>query len=89
MISNNVHTCIYVCNIVLISCITFQLIGCLYFRGPAKKKSNNVNEMPEGVETIGSSSSQDEGIGEDAPSKFRKRRKILRKTRTKHKSRGM
>ncbi|KAI4467227.1 ubiquitin carboxyl-terminal hydrolase [Holotrichia oblita] len=55
--------------------------------GPTKKKSNNVNEMPEGVETIGSSSSQDEGISEDTPSKFRKRRKILRKTRTKHKTR--
>lgn len=60
----------------------------IFDRGTNKKKNNNVNEMPEGVETIGSSSSQDEGIGEDTPSKFRKRRKILRKTRAKHKARG-
>lgn len=44
--------------------------------------------MPEGVETIGSSSSQDEADTEDSPSKYRKRRKILRKTRTSRKHKG-
>lgn len=40
--------------------------------------------LPDGVENIGSSSSQDEADAEETPSKFRKRRKILRK-RHKHK----
>lgn len=40
--------------------------------------------LPEGVENIGSSSSQDEADTEETPSKFRKRRKVLRK-RHKHK----
>lgn len=44
--------------------------------------------MPEGVETIASSSSQDEADTEDSPSKFRKRRKVLRKTRLKTKHKG-
>ncbi|CAH1127870.1 unnamed protein product [Ceutorhynchus assimilis] len=39
--------------------------------------------MPEGVETIGSSSSQDEADLEGSPSKIRKRRKYLRKARVK------
>lgn len=45
----------------------------------------DLNEtLPEGVENIGSSSSQDEADTEETPSKFRKRRKVLRK-RHKHK----
>ncbi|XP_017767834.1 PREDICTED: ubiquitin carboxyl-terminal hydrolase 34 [Nicrophorus vespilloides] len=47
-----------------------------------KKLLNSSNEMPEGIETIASSSSQDEIEGTDA-SKFRKRRKMLRKNRVK------
>ncbi|XP_071053277.1 ubiquitin carboxyl-terminal hydrolase puf isoform X2 [Onthophagus taurus] len=49
-----------------------------------KKKPNNSGDMPDGVETIGSSSSQEEAMGEES-TKFRKRRKVLRKTRTKSK----
>lgn len=53
-----------------------------------KKMKIIVSEMPEGVETIASSSSQDEADTEDSPLKFRKKRKILRKTRSKNKLRG-
>lgn len=38
--------------------------------------------LPEGIEAIGSSSSQDEAEEEISP-KFRKRRKMLRKSRAK------
>lgn len=47
-----------------------------------------MSTMPEGVEMIASSSSQDEADTEDSPSKFRKRRKILRRTRLKIKHKG-
>lgn len=48
-----------------------------------KKILNKINALPEGVETIASSTSQDEADAEDSPSKLRKRRKLLRKTRVK------
>lgn len=48
-----------------------------------KKILTNMNVLPEGVETIASSTSQDEADAEDSPSKIRKRRKLLRKSRTK------
>lgn len=40
------------------------------------------------METIGSSSSQDEADTEDSPTKFRKRRRILRKSRVKNKQKS-
>jgi hypothetical protein len=48
-----------------------------------KKLLSTLNVLPEGIETIGSSSSQDEADVEEVPAKFRKRRKMLRKTRVK------
>ncbi|KAF7284487.1 hypothetical protein GWI33_022078 [Rhynchophorus ferrugineus] len=48
-----------------------------------KKILSTINVMPDGVETIGSSSSQDEADVEDSPTKLRKRRKFLRKARVK------
>ncbi|CAH0550563.1 unnamed protein product [Brassicogethes aeneus] len=48
-----------------------------------RKKILALNVLPEGVEAIASSSSQDEADTEDSPSKLRKRRKMLRKTRAK------
>ncbi|KAG5873618.1 hypothetical protein JTB14_023780 [Gonioctena quinquepunctata] len=48
-----------------------------------KKILTNLNVLPEGVEAVPSSTSQDEADAEDSPSKLRKRRKLLRKTRVK------
>ncbi|XP_074042316.1 ubiquitinyl hydrolase 1 puf isoform X2 [Leptinotarsa decemlineata] len=48
-----------------------------------KKILTNLNVLPESVEAGPSSSSQDEADVEDSPSKMRKRRKLLRKTRVK------
>lgn len=47
-----------------------------------------MDPVPEGVEAIASSSSQDEADAEDSPTKFRKRRRILRKSRVKNKQKG-
>lgn len=61
----------------------------LYYRCPSRKKLlSSVDPVQEGVEAIDSSSSQDEADTEDSPTKFRKRRRILRKNRikSKHKS---
>ncbi|XP_066257421.1 ubiquitin carboxyl-terminal hydrolase puf [Euwallacea similis] len=48
-----------------------------------KKILSNLNVLSEGMETIGSSSSQDEGDADSSPTKMRKRRKFLRKARAK------
>ncbi|XP_050316350.1 ubiquitin carboxyl-terminal hydrolase 34 isoform X2 [Anthonomus grandis grandis] len=48
-----------------------------------KKLLSTLNALPEGVEAVGSSSSQEEADVEDSPSKMRKRRKFLRKARAK------
>lgn len=48
-----------------------------------KKAPPNVTILPEGAEHIPSSTSQDEADTEDSPSKLRKRRKLLRKSRAK------
>ncbi|KAJ8971929.1 hypothetical protein NQ314_000472, partial [Rhamnusium bicolor] len=48
-----------------------------------KKILTSLNVLPDGVEAIASSTSQDEAEIEDTPSKLRKRRKLLRKTRVK------
>ena len=54
-----------------------------------KKILSNVKEIPDGAEAIDSSTSQDEEGEVDPCSKFRKRRKISRKSRTKQrKQRG-
>lgn len=52
-------------------------------RANVRKKMFTLNVLPDGIETIGSSSSQDEADMEEIPAKFRKRKKILRKTRVK------
>lgn len=62
--------------------------------GPAKSKGDkrahvrkkiltSLNVLPDGVEAIASSTSQDEAEVDDPSSKLRKRRKMLRKTRVK------
>lgn len=48
----------------------------------------SLKAMAEGVENIASSSSQGEADTEDLPSKYRKRRKVLRKTRSLVKHKG-
>lgn len=47
-----------------------------------------MDPVAEGVEAIDSSTSQDEADTEDSPTKFRKRRRILRKNRIKNKQKS-
>lgn len=64
-----------------------ELFSCIWqFSCPSRKKLlTGVDPVADGAEAIDSSSSQDEADAEHASTKFRKRRRILRKNRLKNK----
>lgn len=81
--------CMYVGVIIIQSTVLRDEICSFAYRRTIKtnkicSSSIRNKKLIEGVETIASSSSHDEADAEDSPTKFRKRRKMLRK-RSKHK----